>query len=109
MEPTTQTVPAEAIEAYNQYIHGHIDRRGFMTRINAIAATSVAATAIIEALTPNYAAAQKVAPTDPRLKIERVTVPSPNGTVCVVGSMDKSSWYSKGVGRAGPERITPAW
>jgi carboxymethylenebutenolidase len=40
MEPTTQTVPAEAIEAYNQYIHGHIDRRAFMTRINAIAATS---------------------------------------------------------------------
>ena len=85
MEPTTQTVPAEAIEAYNQYIHGHIDRRGFMTRINAIAATSVAATAIIEALTPNYAAAQKVAPTDPRLKIERVTVPSLNGTGSIRG------------------------
>ena len=85
MEPTTQTVPAEAIEAYNQYIHGHIDRRGFMTRINAIAATSVAATAMIEALTPNYAAAQKVAPTDPRLKIEKVTVPSPNGTGSIRG------------------------
>ena len=85
MEPTTQTVPAEAIEAYNQYIHGHIDRRGFMTRINAIAATSVAATAMIEALTPNYAAAQKVAPTDPRLKTEKVTVPSPNGTGSIRG------------------------
>ena len=53
MEPTTQTVPAEAIEAYNQYIHGHIDRRSFMTRINAIAATSAVATAMIEALKPN--------------------------------------------------------
>ena len=73
MEPTTQTVPAEAIEAYNQYIHGHIDRRAFMTRVNAIAATSVAATAMIEALTPNYAAAQQVSPTDPRIKTERVT------------------------------------
>src|SRR5512132_2471431 len=85
MEPTTQTVPAEAIEAYNQYIHGHIDRRSFMTRINAIAATSVAATAMIEALTPNYAAAQQVSPTDPRIKTERVTVPSPNGNGSIKG------------------------
>ena len=85
MEPTSQTVPAEAIEAYNQYIHGHIDRRGFMTRINAIAVTSVAAAAMVEALMPNYAAAQKVAPTDPRLKTERVTVPSPNGTGSIKG------------------------
>jgi len=85
MEPTTQTVPAEAIEAYNQYIHGHIDRRAFMTRVNAIAATSVAATAMIEALTPNYAAAQQVSPTDPRIKTERVTVASPNGNGSIKG------------------------
>jgi carboxymethylenebutenolidase len=85
MEPTTQTVPAEAIEAYNQYIHGHIDRRAFMTRVNAIAATSVAAAAMIEALTPNYAAAQQVSPTDPRIKTERVTVPSPNGNGSIKG------------------------
>src|SRR5688500_10671230 len=85
MEPTTQTVPAEAIEAYNQYVHGHIDRRAFMTRINAIAATSAVATAMIEALTPNYAAAQHVSPTDPRIKTERATVPSPNGNGSITG------------------------
>jgi carboxymethylenebutenolidase len=85
MEPTTQTVPAEAIEAYNQYVHGHIDRRAFMTRINAIAATTAVATAMIEALTPNYAAAQQVSPTDPRIKTERATVPSPNGNGSITG------------------------
>ena len=85
MEQTKIQVPAEAIEAYNQYIHGHIDRRAFMTRINAIAATSVAATAMIEALTPNYAAAQQVSPTDPRIKTERVTVQSPNGNGSING------------------------
>ena len=78
-------MPAEAIEAYNQYIHGHIDRRAFMTRINAIAATSAVATAMIEALTPNYAAAQQVSPTDPRIKTERVTVASPNGNGSIKG------------------------
>ena len=85
MEPTSQNVPAEAIEAYNQYIHGHIDRRAFMTRVNAIAATSVAAAAMVEALTPNYAAAQQVSPSDPRIKTERVTVPSPNGNGSIAG------------------------
>ena len=85
MEPTSQTVPAEAIEAYNQYIHGHIDRRAFLTRVNAIAATSVAAAAMVEALTPNYAAAQQVSPSDPRIKTERVTVPSPNGNGSIAG------------------------
>jgi carboxymethylenebutenolidase len=70
MEPTSQTVPAEAIEAYNQYIHGHIDRRAFMTRVNAIAATSVAAAAMVEALTPNYAGAGVAQ--HPRIKTERV-------------------------------------
>ena len=85
MEPTTQTVPAEAIEAYNQYIHGHIDRRAFMTRINAIAATTAVATTMIEALTPNNAAAQQVSPTDPRIKTERVTVASPNGNGSIKG------------------------
>jgi carboxymethylenebutenolidase len=56
-----------------------------MTRINAIAATSAVATAMIEALTPNYAAAQQVSPTDPRIKTERVTVPSPNGNGSIKG------------------------
>src|SRR6188508_2855663 len=73
------------MEAYNQYIHGHIDRRAFMTRVNAIAATSVAAAAMVEALTPNYAAAQQVSPTDPRIKTERITVPSPNGNGSIKG------------------------
>jgi carboxymethylenebutenolidase len=97
MEPTTQTVPAEAIEAYNQYIHGHIDRRAFLTRINAIAATSVAATAMIEALTPNYAAAQQVSPTDPRIKTERATVPSPNGNGSINGLLARPA--SAGTGK----------
>jgi carboxymethylenebutenolidase len=40
---------------------------------------------MIEALTPNYAAAQQVSPTDPRIKTERVTVPSPNGNGSIKG------------------------
>jgi carboxymethylenebutenolidase len=80
-----QPLPGEAIEAYNLFIHGHIDRRGFMDRITRIAVTTSAATAMVEALMPNYAAAQQVSPTDSRLKTEYATVPSPNGNGSIKG------------------------
>ena len=85
MEQTKQQIPAEAIEAYNQYIHGEIDRRAFMSRVNKVAVSTVAAAAIVDQLMPNYAAAQQVSPTDARLKTEYATVPSPNGNGSIKG------------------------
>lgn len=84
MEPTS-TIPSEAVEAYTQYIHGDIDRRAFMDRVKKVAASTVAATAMIDALMPNYAAAQQVAPTDTRLRTEYATVPSPQGNGSIRG------------------------
>jgi carboxymethylenebutenolidase len=85
MEQTTEKLPAEAVEAYTQYIHGEIDRRTFMSRVNKVAASTVAAAAIVDQLMPNYAAAQQVSPTDARLKTEYATVPSPNGNGSIKG------------------------
>ena len=79
MEPTKDTLPREAIDAYNLFIHGEIDRRSFMDRVKKVAVSTAAAAAIVDQLMPNYAAAQQVSPTDARLKTERVTIPSPNG------------------------------
>src|SRR6187200_667310 len=85
MEQTKIQVPAEAIEAYNEFIHGEIDRRAFMSRVNKVAVSAVAATAMVDQLMPNYAAAQQVSPTDTRLKTEYATVPSPNGNGSIKG------------------------
>src|SRR5262245_55401512 len=85
MEQTTEKLPAEAVEAYTQYIHGEIDRRTFMSRVNKVAASTVAAAAIVDQLMPNYAAAQQVSPTDARLKTEYATVQSPNGNGSIKG------------------------
>jgi|RhiMethySRZTD1v2_1073278.scaffolds.fasta_scaffold119965_3 carboxymethylenebutenolidase len=85
MEQTKIQVPAEAVEAYTQYIHGEIDRRAFMSRVNKVAVSTVAAAAIVDQLMPNYAAAQQVSPTDSRLKTEYATVPSPNGNGSIKG------------------------
>jgi carboxymethylenebutenolidase len=78
MQQTRPHVPPEAIEAYNEFIHGHLDRRRFLDQLKNIAGVG-AATTLYEALTPNYAAAQQVSPTDSRLKTSRETVPSPMG------------------------------
>ena len=39
MDPSRPKVPAEAIEAYNDFIHGHLDRRRFLEQLKHIAAT----------------------------------------------------------------------
>ena len=62
MKSATPTVPPEAIEAYNLYIHGKIDRRSFLDRVTKVSASALAASALIDQLMPNYAAAQQVAP-----------------------------------------------
>jgi carboxymethylenebutenolidase len=84
-------LPAEAIEAYNLYIHGEIDRRAFMGRINKVAVSTVAAGAMVEALMPNYAAGQQVRPDDARITTKRETVPSPNGNGSINGLLVRPS------------------
>jgi carboxymethylenebutenolidase len=74
-----RTVPAEAIELYNQFVHGEIDRRDFLSGVKKFAITGLTASAIVEALTPVYAEAQQVSRTDERITATYVTLPSPQG------------------------------
>ncbi len=85
MESTRQQMPPEAIEAYNLYIHGEIDRRSFFDRLGKVTVAGMGVAAMYEALMPNYAAAQQVSPTDARIKTSRETVQSPNGNGTING------------------------
>lgn len=85
MATERRTVPPGAIELYNQYIHGEISRRDFMDGAQKFAVAGMSATAIISALTPNYAAAQQVSRTDERIRASYVTLPSPQGNGYVRG------------------------
>jgi carboxymethylenebutenolidase len=65
---------------FDQYVHGDIDRRGFLARAGSIAAASgTTAAALLAFLSPDFARAQKVPPGDARLKTEFVELPSPAG------------------------------
>lgn len=74
-----RTVPAEAIELYNDFIHGEISRRAFMQGAQKFAVVGLSATAIAEALMPDYAMGQQISRDDERIRAEYVTVPSPDG------------------------------
>jgi carboxymethylenebutenolidase len=71
--------PQELLDLFDKYVHGDIDRRGFLDGAKKFAVGGVTATAIWESLRPNYAWAQQVPKDDTRIKTESATVPSPQG------------------------------
>ena len=78
-------LPIEAVELYTRYIHGEISRRSFLNGVNKFAVAGLTAGAIVDALMPNYAAAQQVSKTDERIKTSYVSVPSPQGNGSIKG------------------------
>src|SRR6202041_4025432 len=85
MEPTKSNLPSEAIELYNEFIHGEISRGSFMEGLQPLAIGGLAAAAMIDALMPNYALGQQVSRTDDRIKATYETVPSPKGNGSIKG------------------------
>ena len=85
MQSDRPKMPTEAVKLYNLFIHGDINRRDFMDGLQKIATASLAVATMVEALMPNYAAAQQIAPTDNRIKASYETIPSPNGNGAIKG------------------------
>jgi carboxymethylenebutenolidase len=69
----------ELLILFDAYVHGAIDRRGFLDKARKYAVGGVTATMLLDALNPKFAEAQKVSPDDTRLATSRVDYPSPQG------------------------------
>jgi carboxymethylenebutenolidase len=69
----------ELLILFDAYVHGAIDRRGFLDKARKYAVGGVTATMLLDTLNPKFAEAQKVSPDDTRLAITRVDYPSPQG------------------------------
>ena len=67
-------------DLYDEYCHGYIDRREFMSRAATITIGGVSALWMAQALMPRYAEAQTISFTDERIKGLYVEYPSPGGT-----------------------------
>ncbi len=69
----------ELLILFDAYVHGDLDRRGFLDRAGKFAVGGMTAVGLLAALSPDFAAAQMVPKDDARLKTEVVDVPSPSG------------------------------
>ena len=70
----------EVLRLFDKYVHGLIDRRGFLAGATRFAAAGVTAAGLLEALSPRFAHAQKVPKDDPRIKAETIEFESPKGS-----------------------------
>ncbi len=78
--PTTQLdIDQRVYDLYDEYCHGQIDRREYLKRAAALTALGIPALAMATSLLPQYAQAQTISFTDPRIKASYVTYPSPGG------------------------------
>ncbi|TDK33265.1 dienelactone hydrolase family protein [Luteimonas terrae] len=75
---TARDFDPDVLDLFDQYVHGAIDRRGFLTRASRIAGAAGAA-GILAALTPQFASAQQIAPDDARLQASYREFDSPEG------------------------------
>ncbi len=64
------------ITLFDTFTHGGMSRREFLERLSLMAGSSAAAFAILPVLENNYANAAMVEPTDPRIKVEDITLAS---------------------------------
>ena len=64
---------------FDAYVHGDIDRRGFLDRAAKFAIGGMTAGMLLDALAPKFAEAQQVPKDDKRLKAEYVEYDSPKG------------------------------
>ncbi len=76
---TAQDFDQELLILFDAYVHGVIDRRGFLDRAQKFAVGGLTAVGLLAALSPNFALAQVVPKDDKRLKTEMLDYASPNG------------------------------
>ncbi|MDR7193199.1 dienelactone hydrolase family protein [Luteimonas terrae] len=75
---TARDFDPDVLALFDEYVHGAIDRRGFLTRAGRIAGAA-GAVGLLAALSPQFARAQQIAPDDARLQTRHVEFDSPKG------------------------------
>jgi carboxymethylenebutenolidase len=68
------------LDLFDAYVHGAIDRRGFLEGAARFAVGGVTAAMLLDALSPRFAEAEQVAPGDPRLETQVVEIDSQRGS-----------------------------
>jgi carboxymethylenebutenolidase len=76
---TATAFDQELLDLFDRYVHGDLDRRGFLDRAGKFAVGGMTAGMLLDALNPRFAEAQQVPKDDKRIKAEYVEYQSPQG------------------------------
>ena len=76
---TAQDFDQELLILFDAYVHGDVDRRGFLDKAQRYAKAGMTAAGLLAALSPDFAMGQQVKADDARLKTEWITIDSPAG------------------------------
>ena len=76
---TAHDFDQELMILFDAYVHGGIDRRGFLEKAQKFAVGGLTAVGLLAALSPDFARAQVVPKNDARLKTEVLDYASPTG------------------------------
>src|SRR5512146_2815041 len=77
---TSKDFDPNVLREFDEYVHGGIDRGGFLEKASKYAVGSVTAAMLLDELNPKFAEAQQVAHDDKRITGEFVSFPSPKGS-----------------------------
>ncbi len=75
-----QDFPKEVLTLFDRYVHGFIDRRGFLEGASKFTAGGLSAAAMLDLLSPQYAWARQVDANDERIVADYLEYPSPRGS-----------------------------
>ncbi|HEY3633537.1 MAG TPA: dienelactone hydrolase family protein [Caldimonas sp.] len=106
--PTAGDFHPEVLRLFDRYVHGALDRRGFLDGAAKFAAGSGGAAALLAALSPDFAAAEQVAKADPRIRAETIEFVSPQGYGSGRGVLVRPASALPPGGPATPTRGLPA-
>jgi carboxymethylenebutenolidase len=70
----------ELMKLFDRYVHGQIDRRGFLDGAAKFAVGGFTAAMLLDALNPRFAEAQQIPADDKRLNMQYLAYPSPQGS-----------------------------
>jgi carboxymethylenebutenolidase len=74
-----QQIPQKAFDWYDEYAHGDIDRRTFLSRLASLSIVGLSIGTLTNALTPNYALAEQVSFNDDKITAQYQEFLSPVG------------------------------
>ena len=88
---TAKDFNQELLDLYDYYAHGKISKREFLENASRWTVGGLAATAVLEMLSPDYALAEQVSFNDPLIDASYISYDSPNGHGAVRGYLVRPS------------------